>query len=94
MKKNYIHQRANYERRDVTAVLRSTAKECIEAAKRIEVVFDGRELYKQAWLSHLHGYLHMLRITGRYKLYEIGLAEEKSCVVPSLETSLETLEDA
>ncbi|ROV87858.1 hypothetical protein VSDG_09545 [Cytospora chrysosperma] len=94
VKKNYIHQRANYEHRDVMAVLKSAAKECIEAAKRIEVVLDGRELYKQAWLSHLHGYLHMHRITGRYKLGEIGLAEEKSCVVPSLAVSLERLEGA
>lgn len=91
MKKNYIHQRANYEGREVTAVLKSAAKECIEAAKRIDIVLDGREPYKQAWLSHLHGYLHMHRITDRYKLYEIGLAEEKRCVVPSLEKSLEAL---
>lgn len=94
MKKNYIHQRASYESRDVTAVLRSATKECIEAVKRISVVLDGREPYRQAWLSHLYGYLHMHRITNRYKLYEIGLAEEKSCVVPSMKKPLETLEDA
>ncbi|ROV95983.1 hypothetical protein VMCG_07951 [Cytospora schulzeri] len=94
VKKNYIHLKANYESRDVVAVLESAAKECIEAAKRIEVVLDGREPYKQAWLSHLHGYIHMHRITNRYKLYEIGLAEEKRCVVLSLEKSLETLVDA
>ncbi|KUI59049.1 Trichodiene synthase [Cytospora mali] len=83
VQKNYIRQRAGYEDREVTAVLKSVAKECIEACKRIENVLEGREPYKKAWLSHLHGYLHMHRATARYKLHEIGLGE-KSCVISSL----------
>ncbi|KUI73059.1 Trichodiene synthase [Cytospora mali] len=83
VKKNYIHQRAGYEGRDAIAVLKSVAKECIEACKRIESVLEGREPYKQAWLSHLHGYLYMHRSTNRYKLHEIGLGET-SCAISSL----------
>ncbi|KUI62057.1 Trichodiene synthase [Cytospora mali] len=83
-KKNYIHQRATYENRDAIAVVESVAKEVIEASKRIDLVLEGRGRYKQAWTNQLHGALHMHTCTGRYRLNELGLAEEKSCVAPSL----------
>lgn len=80
--KNYIHQRTNYEGRDVISVLKDAAKECLEAQKRVEVVLEGREPYRSAWLDHLHGYIHMHKTTKRYRLSEIDLGEEKSCESP------------
>lgn len=62
-------------------MLKDAAKECVEAQRRVELVLKGREPYRQAWMDHLHGYIHMHRSTGRYKMDEIDLAEVKCCKV-------------
>lgn len=85
--KNYVRQVANYGNRDVFEVLENAAQECIEAAKRIDMVLIGREPYRQAWLDHLNGYLHMHLSVARYRLDEIGLAQEKSVAVPEFTTT-------
>lgn len=58
-------------------------------------VFEGRELYGQACFMQLHRYIHKHRTADRYEFYEIGLAEENNCVIPSLmEESVKTLHSA
>jgi hypothetical protein len=57
-------------------VLRETVKETVDAFRRIETVLRGRGLYLQAWQDYAMGSISFHKSTDRYKLSELGLAEE------------------
>lgn len=58
------------------AVLQEVSDESIGAAKRVEEILKGRGVYEQSWKDSVQGYMAMHTTNPRYKLSDLGLAEE------------------
>lgn len=64
-------------------VRKDAAEDCVQAQNRMEFAEDGREPYRQAWLTHFHRHFHIHRTSRRNKLHEIGLSDPKGWAGPS-----------
>ncbi|KAI0442582.1 terpenoid synthase [Xylaria telfairii] len=74
-KDNYINLRAIYEKKGAHEVFQDVAHEAKDAFNRIRGVLGGNELAARAWHDHAVGYVAMHTSSARYRLDEIGLAE-------------------
>ncbi|KAF7529684.1 hypothetical protein G7054_g9753 [Neopestalotiopsis clavispora] len=75
-KRNYIHNRARSEQRDVLQVLAEVEREAIDCEHRIQKILKGRAEYAKSWSDSVRGYMAMHTTNPRYRLAELGLGEE------------------
>lgn len=75
-KRNYIHNRARSEQKDVLQVLAEVEREAIDCEHRIQKILKGRAEYAKSWSDSVRGYMAMHTTNPRYRLAELGLGEE------------------
>ncbi|KAJ7120235.1 isoprenoid synthase domain-containing protein, partial [Mycena epipterygia] len=75
-RKNYLHNRADCENKEVLDVLREVVEECVEAFQRGQVILHGTEQYAQGWQTFALGLVACHKAIDRYRLSEIGLEEK------------------
>ncbi|KAK1597418.1 longiborneol synthase [Colletotrichum navitas] len=74
--RNYVHNRAMATGRPVLTELEVIKNEVVEAANRAAVILKGRGQYEQSLHDSVRGLLAMHTANPRYKLKDLGLAEE------------------
>ncbi|KAJ4424663.1 hypothetical protein N0V82_000591 [Gnomoniopsis sp. IMI 355080] len=73
---NYIHNRAKCEQRDPLVVLEKVRAETLACVKRIRSILKGRPHYLESWERQVMGMIAMHKVNPRYRLSDLGLAEE------------------
>ncbi|KAK2002929.1 longiborneol synthase [Colletotrichum falcatum] len=74
--RNYVHNRAMANGRPVLTELEAIKDEAVEAAERAGKILKGRGKYEQSMRDSVRGLLAMHTTNPRYKLKDLGLAEE------------------
>ncbi|EKM53553.1 uncharacterized protein PHACADRAFT_98817 [Phanerochaete carnosa HHB-10118-sp] len=68
-KNNFIHDRACVTSKDIEATLMATLGDAVDAVNRGREILQGEE--RQAWESHVVGYVAFHFMTPRYRLEEL-----------------------
>ncbi|KAK1972291.1 longiborneol synthase [Colletotrichum sublineola] len=74
--RNYVHNRAMATGRPVLTELEVLKDEVVESANRAAKILKGRGKYEQSMHDSVRGLLAMHTANPRYKLKDLGLAEE------------------
>ncbi|KAK2011370.1 longiborneol synthase [Colletotrichum eremochloae] len=74
--RNYVHNRAMATGRPVLTELEVLKDEVVESANRAAKILKGRGKYEQSMHDSVRGLLAMHTANPRYKLQDLGLAEE------------------
>ncbi|EKM53556.1 uncharacterized protein PHACADRAFT_211235 [Phanerochaete carnosa HHB-10118-sp] len=69
-KDNFIHDRAYVTSKDIEATLMDTLEDAVDAVNRGREILEG-EQERQAWESHVMGYVAFHSMIPRYKLEEL-----------------------
>ncbi|EKM60124.1 uncharacterized protein PHACADRAFT_251020 [Phanerochaete carnosa HHB-10118-sp] len=69
-KNNFVHDRACVTSKDLEATLMDTLEDAVDAVNRGREILQG-EKERQAWESHVMGYVAFHFISPRYKLKEL-----------------------
>ncbi|KAJ6481312.1 isoprenoid synthase domain-containing protein [Mycena vitilis] len=73
---NLVHGRAQASGKSPLFELALIAEECLEATRRVREILRGKGIYEEAWRVFEHGYVTFHTAGKRYRLGEIGLAED------------------
>ncbi|TQN63691.1 Alpha-cuprenene synthase COP6 [Colletotrichum shisoi] len=74
--RNYVHNRAMATGKPVLTELEEVKNEVVEAANRASAILKGRGRYEQSLRESVRGLLAMHTANPRYRLGDLGLAEE------------------
>ncbi|KAK6214998.1 longiborneol synthase [Colletotrichum tabaci] len=74
--RNYVHNRAMATGKPVLTELEEVKNEVVEAANRASTILKGRGRYEQSLRESVRGLLAMHTANPRYRLGDLGLAEE------------------
>ena len=71
---NYINTTAAYDKTDAIIALLKTSQDAVNCIRRTESILAGKGEYEKAWQFHAAGYIQMHIMRGRYRLWEVGIA--------------------
>ncbi|CAG1974723.1 unnamed protein product [Fusarium graminearum] len=76
-KHNYIHSRGWYEDKDTWSTFEDIVDDVKLKTRNMRLVLNGRDTYLQLLNSHLLGYIAFHKLNTRYRLWEVGLGEQR-----------------